>query len=110
MISLPIVCHCSGGRAYGELVSQSLLPILIWVFFSFAKCVEVTQLVSRFISKGIILNVAIVLVCPSEEVSLRASFLTNLKWNPTDSFFMRENLLSLLKSGQARSIRNPRSP
>lgn len=31
-------------------MSQRLLPILIWVFFSFAKYVGVTQLVSGFLS------------------------------------------------------------
>lgn len=31
--SLLIVCHCTGGGVYGDIISQPLLHILICIFF-----------------------------------------------------------------------------
>ena len=50
----------SRGRVYDETVSQPLLPILIQVFVF----VFVSIICPRCNSMGIILNVAVVLVCP----------------------------------------------
>lgn len=47
-------------------MSQRLLPILIWVFFSFAKYVGVTQLVSGFLSVVLAPLGAVDLVYPWE--------------------------------------------
>ena len=49
-------CHNEGG-VYGDIVSPSLLPILIWLF-SFTGHVGVTQLVSGFVSEGVVPYVA----------------------------------------------------
>lgn len=45
-------------------VSQPFLSILMWVFFLFAQCVRVAQLVSGFLSEGILLGAAVDLVDP----------------------------------------------
>lgn len=52
-VSLPTVWHSAGGRAYGE--SVSVFPTRFDVgIFSVACCVGVIQLVSRFLSEGIL--------------------------------------------------------
>lgn len=52
----------SRGRVYDETVSQPLLPILIQVFVFVFVFVSIIR--PRCNSMGIILNVAVVLVCP----------------------------------------------
>lgn len=39
------LCQGGGGGVYGEIVSRPLLPVLMWVFPLFAKCVGVPPLV-----------------------------------------------------------------
>ena len=49
MSSLLIVGHHHvGGGVYGDIVSQSLLPASMLVFFSFIQCGGVSQLVWGF--------------------------------------------------------------
>lgn len=72
-VSLSLVDVC------GEIVSQLLL-ISMLVFSSF-WCVVVAQLVSKFLSYLIVSYITIDLLCPWEEVSSRASYVTILTWN-----------------------------
>ena len=51
---LSVDCHAGSG-AYGKIVSQPLLFISMWVFFSSSRCVRVTHLVFRFLSEEIVL-------------------------------------------------------
>ena len=70
---------CWGG-VYDETVSQPLLPISVWVFFLFAWYLGVTQLVSGFLSEGIIPYVSLDLVCLWEEGSSRTFYVAILDW------------------------------
>lgn len=60
--SFPIICHFAGGWVYGKIVSPSLLPILVLVFTSYPWYIGVAQLVSGFISEGLVPCIAVGLV------------------------------------------------
>lgn len=72
------------GGIYDKIVPQALLPISMWVFFSFAQCVKIIQQVSGFLLEGIVPYVAVDLVCLGEEVSSRAFYVTISIWNSPD--------------------------
>lgn len=62
-------------------MSLPLLSVLIpFFFFSFTGHVGVTQLVSEFLSEGVIPYVAVNSVCPWQKVSSGASFVAILDW------------------------------
>lgn len=102
MICLLIVCGCAGCGVYGKTV---LALYLLWCgFFSFAQYTGVTGLLSGFLSDGIVLYEAEVLVCPCEEMSTGASYEASLNWNLSDSFLMRENLFLFWKVSKLRTL------
>lgn len=59
------------GRVYGESMSQPVLLISMWLYFSYG-----------FLLGGIPLCAAVDLVCPWEEVSSGASYVSILNRNP----------------------------
>lgn len=61
------ICHFAGVWVYRKIVSLPLLPILVWSFSLFTCCVEVAQLVSDFLSEGLVPYIAVGLVCLWEE-------------------------------------------
>lgn len=71
-----IVCCGAGVGLYGKTVS-----LQCGVFFSFTSCVGAAQLVSEFLSEGIVSCIFIDLVCLWEELSSGSSCVTilNLK-------------------------------
>ena len=68
MNSLPTTGCSAKDGVYGKNASQHLLPISMWVFFSFAQCVGVAHLVFGFLSEETVLYLATDLVCLWEEV------------------------------------------
>lgn len=72
------VSLCHGWGLWWDCVSASTHFNV--VFFSF-WCGVVAQLVSKFLSYLIVSYITIDLLCPWEEVSSRASYVTILTWN-----------------------------
>ena len=66
-------------------MSQAFLPIFVVGIFSFTQCVEVTQLVSGFLSKVIALFIAVHLVCLWVQGSLRVLLCHHLGQPPVHS-------------------------
>lgn len=60
--------------------------------FSFVWCIWVTQLVSGFLSEGIIPYLAVDSVCPWQDVSSRASYVAFLNQNVRKSIFLKASL------------------
>ena len=74
------VGHRSRDGVFSKILSQPLLPVLMWGFLV-AHCVGVSQLVLWFLSEEIVLYVAVYSVCLWEEVSSGSSYFTMLNHN-----------------------------
>lgn len=79
--SLPVVCCYARGWVYGEIVSHPLLPILMLYFSHLPSCVGDPQLLSGFLSEGIVSYIAVETLYPWEEVN-SGSYVAILYWNP----------------------------
>lgn len=79
-------CKKSGCQTYAHTPLRDTLVPYINVVFSFTQFAVVTQLVSGFLSKGIVLCVTVDSVCSWEEMSSGASWVTILDWNPFTHF------------------------
>lgn len=85
--------YCAGGGVSGKSVSQPFLSVLMWVFFSVAQNVRVTQLVCGFFSERIALCVAVYLLWPWEEANSGASYVTI--WVQSLILTLNDSLLKL---------------
>lgn len=72
---------CANSGVYGESMSQSLLPDLMWLFFSVSWYVGITQLVSEILVEGLIHGVAVYLVRAWEKGTPEAFSVTILFWS-----------------------------
>lgn len=63
-------------------------------FFSFARYVVITQLISEYLSEGIVPCVAVDSVSLRVEVNSGDSYVTNLDWNPYVMFILKLGSLS----------------
>lgn len=83
--SFLIMGHYTRDRDYGEIVSQLVIP----VFFSFARCVGVTQLVVGLFSEDIVTYVAVDLACMWEKLSSDSASATILNQTQLHHLFKR---------------------
>lgn len=105
VISLLTVSCCAGCGVYGKTV---LALYLLWCeFFSFAQHTRVTRLLSGFLSDGIVLYEAEVLVYPCEEM-YRSLLWGQLELEPGWQFLDERKFILILESIQVRNMSNPK--